>query len=119
MKPAFPMNGARGGEGGGCVDALSMQLWCNRHIATTTDSPGVRVKWEEEGVQASKCGRSHQKVCSGESEVVTPNALEIGCKSELEKRRQEGDKQPDHREWVGPKVPKQIPKARVSNQGLH
>ena len=57
--------------------------------------------------------------CSGESEVVTRNALEIGCKPGLKKRRQEGDKQPDHREWVGLKVPKQVPKAEVSNQELH
>ena len=45
--------------------------------------------------------------------MVTPNALEIGCKPGLKKRWQEGDKQLDHREWVGPKVPKQIPKALV------
>ena len=44
---------------------------------------------------------------------MTRNALEIGCKPGLEKRRQEGDKQPDHRGWVGLKVPKQIPKASV------
>ena len=71
---------------GGCVDALSMQLWCNRHIATTTDSPaGVRVKWEE-GVQSKQVWKKPPEGCSRESEVVTRNALEIGCNGKKWKR---------------------------------
>ena len=86
MKPAFPMNGARGGRG----EDASTHFRCN---GGATGSPLTH-----RGSGSSGCkqvGKKSPEGWSCESEVVNHNALEIGCKEKSWKRggKREGDKQ--------------------------
>ena len=84
--PAFPMNGARGGE----WEDASAHFRCNRGATCSPAPPMTHRGSGSSGwalVQASKqVGKKPPEGCSCESEVVTRNALEIGCNGKRWKR---------------------------------